>query len=144
MTNTEELEEQEDQPHVGWKPKVITGGKGPPDEPTTDWMSALSAGTTFVCRQNTSTVDGELYMLVFKGEQFFLLKYCLPDGKIWDRYVSPKSFCKIYKEYEVLGIKQEEQKAPEGDEDVHEQRNRTDRPADVVLDAPDQGDGGVS
>lgn len=114
MTNTEELEDREDQPHIGWVPKVISGGKGPPDTPSPDWMTALEVGTTFVCRQNTSTVDGELYHIVFKGEQFFLLKYCLPDGKIWDKYVSPMSFCKVYKEYEVLGInKQEVPEAPE-------------------------------
>lgn len=141
MTSTEELEDREDQPHTGWVPKVIQGGKGPPEEPTDDWLTPLEVHTTFVCRQNKTTVDGELYHILFKGEEFFLLKYYLPDGKIWDRYVNPKSFCKVYKEYEVLGIhKQEVLEAPEEIEDEPEQRDRTDRPTDVVLDAPDKGD----
>ena len=139
MSNTEELEDIEDRPHVGWVPRVLTGGKGPPEEPTEDWLSPLEAGTTFVCRQNKSTVDGELYHILFKGSQFFLLKYCLPDGKMWDRYVNPKSFCKVYKEYEILGVHKQDasetglKEAPEGDGEEYGKSNRSDRPVNVVL-----------
>jgi len=104
MSNVEELEEREDQPHAGWVPKVITGGKGPPEAPSEDWLTPLEQFTTFVCRQNSNTTDGELYHLQFKGTQFYLLLWELPDGKVWSRYVHPASFCKQHKEYEILGV----------------------------------------
>lgn len=104
MSAVEDLEDREEQPHVGWVPRVITGGKRPPEEPEIDWLTPMEDYSTFVCRQNKNAVDGELYHIVFKGSKFYLLQWDLPDGKVWSRYVHPPSFCKLYKEYELLGV----------------------------------------
>lgn len=108
-----------------WTPRVITGGKGPPQPPTNDWLKDLSAGTTFVARANENYVDYELYHVVFKTLDAVLLKWELPDGKYWDRFVNSKEFSRRYRDYIILGVQQQEEENGNG--------NRADRLGDVVL-----------
>lgn len=137
MSTVEDLEEQEDKPHVGWVPKVLTGGKGPPEAPTSNWLSTLLPGTYFQCRQNKFSVDFEMYAVIFVTEQGnYLLKWEMPDGKVWDRRVDPSMFSKHYREYEVLGVFPIK---PPTEEVENEQRNPR-RPPDLVLHEAVQGE----
>jgi hypothetical protein len=130
MTMAENIEEDEMRetkyPHL----RVMRGGKGPPEAPAgKNWLADLEVGTTFACRQNDQTCDWEIYHLLCKmTDDLFLLKYCLPDGKIWDRHVDPKIFCKVHKLHNILGIhKHEEEPEQEALEEIKdEQRDRTD------------------
>lgn len=109
------------------KLRVITGGKGPPEEPTENWLGDMSPGTSFVARErNSKNVDFNLYHVVFKREGVMLLKWELPDGKLLDYYVDPKRFSSRFVDPVILGIVNLEEalQAPKEVED--EQRNRTD------------------
>ena len=115
-----------------WTPRVIRGGKGPPEPPKDDWLLKLEAGTTFVTRPKSSQeVDLNLYHLLFQGDGFTLLKWEMPDGKLWDYYVDPVRFSTKFIPGIILGIFKGD---PNGDS------NRTDRPRDVVLDETMQGE----
>ena len=54
MTNAEEVEEQELRETKYPKLRVLTGGKGPPEDngPGVNWLSDLAKGTMFICRSN--------------------------------------------------------------------------------------------
>lgn len=136
MTNVEEVEEQELRHTRFPKFRVLTGGKGPPDEPTDDWLSEYSVGTTFVCRhRNSKNVDLNLYHVIFKSlPGVVLLKWELPDGKLMDYYVDPERFSKQMEAPTILGVINIEAAKADGEEDGNS--DRTDRPRDVVLDAP--------
>lgn len=127
----EELEFKDTKhPHL----RVARGGKGPPEAPADNWLETLEIGTVFACRANATTVDWEMYFLVHKFLNIYLLKMETPDGKVWERRVDPKMFCKHYRVHEVIAhYPQVKEEAPEGDDD---DSDRTDRPRDVVLDAP--------
>jgi len=101
MSNVEELEDQADQPHVGWLPKVITGGKGP-SEPSDNWLSSLAKGAVFSCKLRGNDVDCEVYGISFKHAKTIILFNALGTGPV--RAVDPVEFCRRYKKYEILEV----------------------------------------
>ncbi len=119
---------------AGWVPRVIQGGKGPPEPPgnNKDWLAELTPGTTFVCRANEHYIDYELYHVVFKTLECVLLKWELPDGKFWDRFVNTKEFSKRYQDYVILGVGKEEEN--DGNGQCHQVRS-----GDMVLHETVQG-----
>ncbi len=130
MTNTEELEEQEDTRHVPWVPRVIQGGKGPPEPPgeTHNWLAEYDIGTTFVCRhRNSKEVDLNLYHVVFKTPDVVLLAWRLPDGKMLDVYVDPVRFSNQFEKPTILG------KQPVAEEENNDDQCDLRRPPDLVL-----------
>ncbi len=121
--------------------RVATGGKEPPgpSDPIHNWLADYEVGTTFVARhKNSKDVDYNLYRVIFKWlPEVVLLKWQLPDGKLLDYYVDPERFSKDFKNPSILGIV----KPPEEVEDNgNKQRNRTDRLANLVLDASVHGE----
>ena len=110
MSDVEALEDQADQPHVGWVPRTITGGKGPAEPPSDDWLSLLKKGTVFSCKFNGKDVDCEVYGITFKHSKTVILFNALGTGPV--RAVDPVEFCRRYKKFEVL---EEGQEVPEED-----------------------------
>lgn len=127
MSATEVLEDTEFKDTKTPYLRVARGGKGPPEAPTGDcWLEDFEIGTVFACRANVNTVDWELYFLVHKYSNIYLLKMETPDGKLWERRVDPKMFCKHYRDYEVIAvhaINEEVVKPPEGDDDGNSDRS---------------------
>lgn len=133
MSAAEDLEEPTFRSTKYPKLSILTGGKGPPVEPTDDWLSDFEVGTTFVSMPRvTYDVDYELFFVVHKQPEVVLLKWILPDGKVWDKYVNPMSFSKKFKPGVILGVNK-------GNEDDKGQRD-LDRPRDVVLYETVQGE----
>lgn len=106
MSMVESVEEQELRVTKYPQLRVLTGGKGPPEEPSTNWLKDFQIGTVFACRASVNTVDWEMYYLIHKFEKIYLLKWELPDGKIWERRVDPVLFCKQHKDYEVIAVQE--------------------------------------
>lgn len=132
MSVMEQVEEQELRETKYPLLRVLTGGKGPPEEPTTNWLKDFIVGTVFACRVNKNTVDWEMYHLVHKFERIYLLMWELPDGKVWERRVDPIIFSKLYKDFEVIAIqKKEELEALEGE--TNGDSNRPDQSGGLVL-----------
>lgn len=122
------------------KLRVLTGGKGPPEPPDdgVNWLAEYVVGTTFVARhRNSKEVDFNLYHVLFKSlPGVVLLKWELPDGKMLDYYVDPQRFSKQFVSPVILGVVQLEA----SQEDTNNgNSNRTDRPPDLVLNAPVPG-----
>jgi hypothetical protein len=87
------------------KLRVLQGGKGPPEEPSEDWLSTYVPGTTFVARErNSKNVDFNLYHVIYVKDGVTLLKWELPDGKLLDYYVDPKRFSSRFVDPVILGI----------------------------------------
>lgn len=130
MSAIEEIEEPRlrvtKTPHL----RVLTGGKGPPDEPVNNWLGTLSAGHTIAVRATVKTVDFEVYYVMYDTPELYLLKWCLPDGRAWDRHVDPEQFSKHHPHYVIMGYTKpkeiEEQKAPEEVEVEDGNSDRTD------------------
>lgn len=109
-----------------WTPRVITGGKGPPEGPREpgdafNWLVDLPVGTTFVAQPRGSS-EMNLYHVQYASEDCYCLVWRLPDGKMLDMYYNPEDFCKNMKSHKVLGslpIAEEE-------DDGSEQRDRAD------------------
>lgn len=132
MVNAEETEDEAVSRQLKWTPKVIIGGKGPPEPPADNWLGEFEVGTTFVARhRNSKEVDFNLYYVLFKLPEVVLLKWILPDGKLLDYHVDPVRFSKMFEKAIVLSVIKPQEAAVADEE--HE-RNRTDRPSDVVLD----------
>lgn len=119
MSAVEELEEREDEPHTGWVPRVITGGKGPPQPPVIDYLSTMEPLTVFLSSGKVQT-DAHLFKLIWKGTKFSLLELTLNDAT-FERYVQTMEFCKTFPVYEILNTNPQQ----EGDYDEPE-CNRTD------------------
>lgn len=121
MTVVEEIEEEVVKVEKYPKLRLLTGGKGPPEDTSGEnWLADLERGTTFVARdKNSKEVDYNHYFVLFKSlPKVVLLKWVLPDGKLLDFYVDPVRFSKKFGDYEVLGVdKQEPQKEAVGEED---------------------------
>jgi len=124
MSTAEDHDEHKSKP---WTPRVITGGKGPPDfpgPPVDNWLTNLPIGTTFTAQPKSSSAEKNLYSVVFhsvSGETT-LLMWKLPDGKVLDMYFNPESFCRMHFSPDILGTipteKQEEddgKRDPDGD-----------------------------
>lgn len=125
MVNAEETQEDAVNRQRKWHPRVITGGKGPPEPPDKDghnWLADLEAGTTFVARsRNSKEVDLNLYHVIFVSlPDVMLLKWVLPDGKVLDYYVDPARFSKQFENHTVLGVMKQE--TSEEDEDGNDHR----------------------
>lgn len=112
--------------------RVATGGKGPPEEPTTNWVAEYEVGTTFcTMKRSSQDCDFELFYVLFKSlPEVMLLKWQLCDGKILDKYVDPVTFSKLFKPGVILGVIKPEA-SKEDTEDGNS--NRSDRPRDLVL-----------
>jgi len=141
MTNAEEAEEQELRATKYPKFSVLTGGKGPPDEPSDDWLSVYEVGTTFVSmKKNSQDCDYELFYVLFKSlPDVILLKWQLYDGKVLDKYVEPRVFSKLFKPGVILGITR-----PSEEDTEDGNCNRPDRPTNMVLHEAVSGDDSVS
>jgi len=140
MSTVENINPEEEPVPKPWVPRVITGGKGPPEPPSAgNWLSALRPGHTFVCRQSEKSVDYELFHVVFVKENMYLLKWVLPDGKLWDKYVDSKLFSNHYRDHKVMGFIDLTEEA--GDDNEHDfgQGDRPDRSRDLVLHEAVQG-----
>lgn len=92
-----------------WIPRVITGGKEPPDGTgrppiDMDWLCQLDLFTVFICRANHLTVDFELYTVEYSGPDFTLLKWHLGDGRYWERRVDTLLFSTQHRDYKVVGV----------------------------------------
>lgn len=108
MTLVEDLEmvnvEDTEKPATPWRPRVITGGKGPSEPPSKNWLSEFPEGTVFTCRhKNNQDVDLNLYCVLHKREDVVLLSWKLPDGKSLDYYVDPVRFSNKFEHVTVLG-----------------------------------------
>lgn len=115
MSVAEDVEEHELRDTNYPKFRVLTGGKGPPELPSDDWLSEYEVGTTFVSMKKTSQdCDFELFHVLFKSlPDVILLKWQLCDGKILDKYVEPKTFSKLFKPGVILGVQRLEDTCPE-------------------------------
>lgn len=117
--------------------RVLTGGKGPTEPPSTNWLSRLHKGTVFLCKKrNTTTIFLLQYHVLHKSTYSVMLLDNLSSSTT-DIYlpVDPIEFCKQYDLHEVLAEGQEE---GETDGTV----NRSDLPAglgDVEADQSGQG-----
>lgn len=105
--------------------RVASGGKGPPDPPEddTNWLADYLPGTTFVSmRRNSKDCDLELFHVMFNTSEVCLLKWELPDGKVWDKYVTPTGFSKLMKPGIILGVVKLIEKEPgtPGNEDTND------------------------
>lgn len=143
MSVAEELEETEFRETKTPFLRVATGGKGPPEgptEPVVNWLETFQIGTVFACRANKNTVDWEMYSLMHRFTNIYLLNMETPDGKVWERRVDPIQFCKHYREYEVIAVYNLDKEAPKGDDDGNREQRNQGGPSDVVRDAPDGGD----
>ena len=125
MSVAEAVENEDSKPKNTPKLRVITGGKGPTEPPSEDWLKDLSVGTTFVAQPIHSEVDANLYCVIWKNPPFALLAWKLPDQKVLDYHVNTAGFCKKHKkDYTILGS------LPIGDDNEQEkedeQRNRSD------------------
>ena len=112
MSRVENIDPEKEPIPASWVPRVITGGKGPPEGPTSgeNWLLNLDVGTVFLCRQGKKTVDWEEYFLLAKPAfDIYYLKVSLPDGNIWTRRVDPKLFCNHHKDFQVLYVQQQEE-----------------------------------
>jgi len=133
MSVAEDIETEELRATKYPKLRVLTGGKGPPEPPVTspNWLSTLKRGTVFICRANDKQVDYELYFMLYKSDSFCLIQWQMPDGKVWDRRVDPVLFSNQHKNYEVLQVydldkEKEELQSSDGENDGHDERDRTD------------------
>lgn len=126
MSSVEDLEDQEDKPHVGWVPRVLQGGKGPPEPPVDNWVAAYEIGTTFLSRLVQSRdCDYELFRVEFKDlPDVMVLTWELPDGKVLHKYIEPAIFSKMFIRGKILGVVKEPQE--EVKEDTDGNSNRTD------------------
>jgi hypothetical protein len=125
MSAVESIEHEDIRPQL----RVLTGGKGPPEPPKevgNNWLSELQLRSVFACRQNDKTLDWEVFFLVHKFEEIYLLKWEMPDGKTYDRRVDPKIFSNLYRDYRLIDVVPNVTiEAPRGDDDGNpEQRNQ--------------------
>lgn len=114
MSAVEELEEREDEPHTSWVPRVITGGKGPPQPPVIDYLSTMEPLTVFVSCGRVQT-DAHLFKLIWKGKKFCLLELTLNDAT-FERYVQTMEFCKTFPVYEILSVDRLNEQTTMGEE----------------------------
>ena|ERR1700692_2480428 len=103
-----QTEPDEEERPQGWTPKVIAGGKGPPDTPggsEYDWLIHLPVHTTFLCqnRKDQGFALGQ-FSIIFKGDKGVLMFVQGSKEPIW---VDPTRFCRDYRHYETLQTKED-------------------------------------
>lgn len=84
---------------ASWVPRVITGGKEPPDGSGEVYLHRLSVGTTFIAGASTGP-SAACWTIIWKGEH-----YCLLEDNQFEsqNYFNIVKFCQYHPEYEVLG-----------------------------------------
>lgn len=95
----EDLEEQEEKRVVPlWKPKLITGGKGPPGH---NWLSDLNEGTVFLveAKQSASFALGQFHLLHKLDNAIHLMDNLQTETHIW---VNPTKFCSQFNLVTIL------------------------------------------
>lgn len=99
MTIVETTEEEE---KVLQKPmlRLVSGGKGPPDNLGENWLINLQKNCVFACKENGKEVDLELLRLVFKHNKTCIVADALNSAPA--RAVDPVAFCKRYKHFETI------------------------------------------
>jgi len=137
MSAVENINPEKEPVPASWVPRVITGGKGPPEGPPpsgeSNWLVTLPVDTVFVA-QPRGSAEMNLYNVQYASPECYLLIWRLPDGKMLDMYYNPEDFCKMMKTYKVLGSLPIQEETNDSDE-----RDRADRCPDVVLHAPVSG-----
>lgn len=136
MSNVEELEDIADKPHVGWTPKLITGGKGTYNTGD-NWLKDLKKGAVFSCKKKGTTIDLEVYGISFKHQKTFILFNALGTGPV--RAVDPKEFCNHYSLFELIEEGGQEDLRKEGGENPNDTDIRSIRPPDMANDANVEG-----
>lgn len=117
-------EEEENKAKVPFIPRVITGGKGPPEDPNNpDWLTPLSLHTTFLVqnKKDTSFLLGQ-FTVVHKGKKVILL---FQPGNKEPIPVDPIRFCRDFTKYEVLQTGEEYELERKANEIVKEEETTT-------------------
>jgi hypothetical protein len=100
----EERDIEEAKANPGWTPRIITGGKGPPDYPgdpnNPDWLSGLDNHTTFL-GQHKKNQDFPLgqFSIIYKGQRSILMMVSGSKDPVW---VDPMRFCRDFRLQEIL------------------------------------------
>lgn len=114
--------------------QLITGGKGPTDYNTDDWLSPLEEGTMFLFRDKTnrSPFLGQAKVLAKSDKAIYL--GLVIGGQTRQDPVDPMLFCKTYGLYEnqgclkdaadIINIKEETTDETVATEDEHEHGDR--------------------
>ena len=103
-------EEQENKPT--WVPKVIQGGKEPPDTPSNNWLIDLPEGTVFLCKKKYSGFLLLEFHIIHNTVRATLLYSNLnKEEYLW---VDPSEFCSEFELVSVLfrGISEDERNRP--------------------------------
>lgn len=86
---------EEDDKVLPFKPKLITGGKGPPSD---NWLVDLKVGCVFLCKNKQ---PGAFALAQFHVEQkienAIMLMSNLHNGPEEFIWVDPTNFCNVYK-----------------------------------------------
>ena len=116
MSMVEKIEEEElrvtKHPYL----RVLTGGKGPPEAPSEDWLSKLSLGQWFLCKRKDNKIDVILFMVKYKFTKNVLLYSNL--NQEFKVIVDPVEFCKIHELSEVLSLEEQENRMIIGPIDI--------------------------
>lgn len=90
----EENKLEEDKPHVGWKPRIVTGFKdGDGEVPITNWLLLLKKGTVFLAMNKINPDLLCEYKLAHKFSHAVRLQYDDHRG-IGEIWVEPELFVK--------------------------------------------------
>ncbi len=104
-------EEEEEKDRVDWTPRIITGGKEPPDDEGKCWLEKLPIGNVFIARDKTNPSDylGRLFRVASKLENTVVLNTPEHPSPL---YAIPHIFCRKWMMHEDLGqmiMKEEEE-----------------------------------
>lgn len=99
---------------VTFVPKVIQGGKGPPDPSGPDWLSNLEVNTTvwIQSKRDTNFPLGQL-TVVYKGKKGIVVAV---DEKVLP--VDPVRFCNQYRLYETVQTAEEAKTETKADKEI--------------------------
>jgi len=95
--------EEEEEKRVEWTPRIITGGKEPPDDTDKSWLEKLPLGNCFIARDKNNPNDylGRLFRIGGKLERTVILNTPEHPSPL---YVIPHIFCRKWMMHEDLGI----------------------------------------
>lgn len=109
IQKTEEIEDQKAN-IVGFQPRVITGGKGPPE--TDNWLLNTKPGSVFLCKpvpnlkQGITFAGNEFHVVFNTGKSVRLMNNMNgPEEHIW--ITDPVAFCNTFRFVEFLYIPEE-------------------------------------
>jgi hypothetical protein len=103
MRQTLDTNKQEEDERIANPPKLtlITGGKGPPDDPDNpDWLTKLDNHTTFLVesKKDSNFTLGQ-FTIVLKLKKAILL---LMEGAKQPIWVNPLRFCRDFNKFEIV------------------------------------------